>query len=177
MSHKPSLIDPDGVPTQESGVLSLNADHPTKVARFLRRFKGQPDKQAAFAYSSEPVYLSESSSIDGTVIHDVKDLGQANAVEDGDLRKFYEPIAAYEGRHRYDPKAQWTPQEEKRLVRRVRISLHSKSPCIDNSQLDYKICAWVCFMFFALQLDRGNISQALSDNMLGTQPRFFEPLY
>ena len=33
-------------------------------------------------------------------------------------------------------------------------------------QLDFKICAWVCLMFFALQLDRGNISQALSDNML-----------
>ena len=34
-------------------------------------------------------------------------------------------------------------------------------------QLDIKICAWACLMFFALQLDRGNIVQALSDNMLG----------
>lgn len=33
-------------------------------------------------------------------------------------------------------------------------------------QLDLKICSFACFMFFALQLDRGNISQALSDNML-----------
>lgn len=29
-----------------------------------------------------------------------------------------------------------------------------------------KICAFVCLMFFCLQLDRGNITQALSDNML-----------
>ena len=34
------------------------------------------------------------------------------------------------------------------------------------AQLDLRVCAFVCFMFFALQLDRGNISQALSDNML-----------
>lgn len=34
------------------------------------------------------------------------------------------------------------------------------------SQIDKRICTWVCLMFFALQLDRGNISQALSDNML-----------
>lgn len=33
-------------------------------------------------------------------------------------------------------------------------------------QLDLKICSFACLMFFALQLDRGNISQALSDNML-----------
>ncbi|KAF3346474.1 hypothetical protein VD0002_g606 [Verticillium dahliae] len=62
----------------------------------------------------------------------------------------YEPIPEYEGRHRYDPTAVWTEKEEKKLVRR----------------LDYRICSWVCIMFFALQLDRGNISQALSDNML-----------
>jgi sugar phosphate permease len=33
-------------------------------------------------------------------------------------------------------------------------------------QIDWRICSWVCLTFFALQLDRGNITQALSDNML-----------
>ncbi|KAF3765496.1 hypothetical protein M406DRAFT_60210 [Cryphonectria parasitica EP155] len=62
----------------------------------------------------------------------------------------YKPIAKYEGAHRYDPRYEWTEREEKKLVRK----------------LDYKICFFVCVMFFALQLDRGNITQALSDNML-----------
>lgn len=35
--------------------------------------------------------------------------------------EFYEPIAEYEGRHRYDPTAEWTEKEEKRLVRKVRL--------------------------------------------------------
>lgn len=35
-----------------------------------------------------------------------------------------------------------------------------------NLQLDWRIAFPACLMFFALQLDRGNISQALSDNML-----------
>ena len=33
-------------------------------------------------------------------------------------------------------------------------------------RLDWRICSWCCLMFFALQLDRGNIVQALSDGML-----------
>lgn len=32
--------------------------------------------------------------------------------------------------------------------------------------MDWRICSWVCVMFFALQLDRGNISNALADNLL-----------
>ncbi|EPS45123.1 hypothetical protein H072_927 [Dactylellina haptotyla CBS 200.50] len=64
---------------------------------------------------------------------------------------FYEPIDSYEGKHRYDPKFEWDPKEERKLVRKI----------------DWRICTWACLMFFALQLDRGNISQALSDNMLG----------
>ncbi|TLD04435.1 uncharacterized protein PgNI_11982 [Pyricularia grisea] len=68
----------------------------------------------------------------------------------GASNKLYEPIPEYEGRHRYDSKAVWSEEEEKALVKK----------------LDFRICSWVCIMFFALQLDRGNISQALSDNML-----------
>ncbi|CAK3898795.1 MFS general substrate transporter [Lecanosticta acicola] len=70
--------------------------------------------------------------------------------ETDSLESFYKPIESYEGYHRYDPDFQWEEKEEKRVVRRI----------------DYRICSWVCFMFFALQLDRGNIQQALSDNML-----------
>ncbi|KAF2808771.1 MFS general substrate transporter [Mytilinidion resinicola] len=58
------------------------------------------------------------------------------------VESFYVPIDSYEGRHRYDPKFEWEPAEERKVVMKV------------------------CLMFFALQLDRGNISQALSDNML-----------
>ncbi|KAH7561816.1 hypothetical protein BM1_02920 [Bipolaris maydis] len=69
-------------------------------------------------------------------------------VSEGVASDHYKPITAYEGIHRYDPDFEWGPTEEKRII-------------------DMRICSWVCLMFFALQLDRGNISQALSDNMLG----------
>ncbi|KAF2760494.1 MFS general substrate transporter [Pseudovirgaria hyperparasitica] len=63
---------------------------------------------------------------------------------------YHKPIESYEGYHRYDPDFQWTEKEERKIVRKI----------------DYRICSWVCLMFFALQLDRSNIQQALSDNML-----------
>lgn len=66
------------------------------------------------------------------------------------LEPHYKPIGKYEGIHRYDLDFQWRPEEERRVVRKI----------------DKRICTWVCLMFFALQLDRGNITQALSDNML-----------
>lgn len=33
--------------------------------------------------------------------------------------RLYEPIPEYEGRHRYDPTAEWTEEEEKKLVKKV----------------------------------------------------------
>ncbi|KAL2865736.1 putative transporter [Aspergillus lucknowensis] len=64
--------------------------------------------------------------------------------------RFYKPIPEYEGIHRWDPEFDWTEEEEKRLVRKI----------------DWRICTFACITFFALQLDRGNVVQALSDNML-----------
>lgn len=79
--------------------------------------------------------------------------GKFGRILEGDeasLERYYVPIETYEGRHRYDPKAAWSHAEETALIRKI----------------DLRVCAWCCFMFFALQLDRGNISQALADNML-----------
>ncbi|KAF6221656.1 hypothetical protein HO133_001624 [Letharia lupina] len=74
-----------------------------------------------------------------------------NVFSDPRAVDIYKPIEKYGGRHRLDLHATWSDEEEKKLVRR----------------LDWKICLRACIMFFALQLDRGNINQALSDNMLG----------
>ncbi|KAM0191062.1 hypothetical protein ACHAPI_009126 [Fusarium lateritium] len=60
------------------------------------------------------------------------------------------PHDTYEGGHRWDPSATWTPEEERRAVRKT----------------DLKLLSWLCLMFFGLQLDRGNISNALADDLL-----------
>jgi MFS family permease len=37
---------------------------------------------------------------------------------------------------------------------------------LTSTQIDWRICTWACLTFFALQLDRGNLVQATSDNLL-----------
>ncbi len=39
--------------------------------------------------------------------------------DDSGAAQFYEPIDKYEGKHRFEPSATWTPAEELRLVRKV----------------------------------------------------------
>ncbi|POS71379.1 hypothetical protein DHEL01_v210228 [Diaporthe helianthi] len=56
----------------------------------------------------------------------------------------------YECRHVFDPTLTWTEEEEKAIIRK----------------LDWRVCLWACIMFFGLQVDRGNLVQAVSDNML-----------
>jgi len=60
------------------------------------------------------------------------------------------PHESYEGHHRFDPTASWTPEEERRVVWKT----------------DLMLMSWLCLMFFGLQLDRGNLSNALTDNFL-----------
>ncbi|KAF2487522.1 major facilitator superfamily domain-containing protein [Neohortaea acidophila] len=58
--------------------------------------------------------------------------------------------AQYECRHVLDAQLQWTEKEERRL----------------RWKLDWHVTTWACFMFFALQIDRTNLGNALSDNFL-----------
>ncbi|KAF2205200.1 MFS general substrate transporter [Delitschia confertaspora ATCC 74209] len=103
--------------------------------------------------------IQETISDIGKTDYDVNELegsSTTSSTRDGvtfatsGFTSFYKPTESYEGYHRYDPKFDWEPEEERKIVRKI----------------DKRICSWVCLMFFALQLDRGNISQALSDNML-----------
>ena len=61
--------------------------------------------------------LSPSASLSGES-SDRNNL-TGNGFAAGASAEYYEPIAEYEGRHRYDPSAQWDEQEEKKLVRKV----------------------------------------------------------
>ncbi|KAF2716405.1 putative pantothenate transporter [Polychaeton citri CBS 116435] len=76
-----------------------------------------------------------------------------NPFLDAKIAEYYRGVyerANYECRHVFDPNLEWTPKEERKLVRK----------------LDWHVCTWACIMFFALQVDRGNLKQAVSADML-----------
>lgn len=65
--------------------------------------------------------------------------------------RFYEPPDTWESKHRWDPTATWTPEEEKKILKKI----------------DLRVALAACVFFSCLCLDRSNINNALSDNMLG----------
>lgn len=64
-------------------------------------------------------------------------------------RDIYE-ASNYECLVAFDPYYKWTPEEERKLVRK----------------LDFRVALTSCILFMALQVDRGNINQAVADDLL-----------
>ncbi|GJC90372.1 putative transporter YIL166C [Colletotrichum liriopes] len=75
---------------------------------------------------------------------------QPSVFDDPELAVYFQPSEKYENQHRFDPNFRWTWAEETPLIKKI----------------DWRVTAWSCIAFFALDLDRSNISQANSDNFL-----------
>ncbi|VEU23478.1 DEKNAAC104732 [Brettanomyces naardenensis] len=109
--------------------------------------------------SSDEIPLSATpEELERTSLLDLEDGVDTQA---NDLNPFSNPKVAeyyrdvyessrYECRERFDPNFTWTKIEEKELTRK----------------LDWRVSCLGCVMFVALQIDRGNLSQCLADNML-----------
>lgn len=111
--------------------------------------------------SEQPLTPTKAGNVLLTSLQDDSDHGSLSVVEKHAPNPFLDPYVAdhykalyesvkYECRHVFDPNLEWTAAEERRIVRK----------------LDWHVCLWACVMFFALQVDRGNLAQAVSDNML-----------
>lgn len=108
-------------------------------------------------------YSSSSSASIKEEIH-IRTAGDG-AFDSTEDPRYYKPISTYEGYHRWDPYFEWNEEEEKRIIKKVCAIQYCNLKLTE--QIDLRICTFACVTFFALQLDRGNIVQALSDNMLG----------
>ena len=85
-----------------------------------RPWWGLGGEDRSFA-TARPEALEESStSLKGDVQTVNRDI-QQSVFSDPQAAEFYEPIDSYEGRHRFDPHATWSQEEERKLVRRVSL--------------------------------------------------------
>jgi len=77
----------------------------------------------------------EASPHTTRISEDANSLKSSAHVGREELADIVPPHETYEGRHRFDPQASWTIEEERRVVRKT----------------DLRLLTWLCLMMFGLQ--------------------------
>lgn len=81
------------------------------------------------------------------------DLLVKNPFLDPKVEEYYRELyssSKYECYKAFDPQFEWTEEEEKKILKK----------------LDIRVALAACVMFIGLQVDRGNLAQAVTDNLL-----------
>ncbi|KAM0708624.1 hypothetical protein Q7P35_005276 [Cladosporium inversicolor] len=111
------------------------------------------DGKKSLDANQKPGFVDSSSKLSADSLPASEAELKANPFLDPVVAETYRQIyneAGYECREAFDPDLQWTQDEEKKLKRK----------------LDLHVAFWACVMFFALNVDRGNLKQAIADNLL-----------
>lgn len=110
--------------------------------------KAQEDETKKIGAETIDVKNYSSSDLESQLLED-----EHNPFKDPTVAQFYSDLyekTQYECREAFDPHLSWSEEEEKKLVRK----------------LDLRVTFTACLMFVALQVDRGNLAQAVADNLL-----------
>ena len=86
-------------------------------------------------------------------LSDESDQLKKNPFLDPQVEEYYRDLytkSGYESYSAFDPTFEWTEEEEKKVV----------------TKLNWRVAFTACLLFVSLQVDRGNLSQAVSDNFL-----------
>ncbi|RLV88579.1 putative transporter [Meyerozyma sp. JA9] len=113
------------------------------------------EKEAQLPSSGSSSNVSLAKTFPGQV--EVKELDNdsinSHVFQDPVVAEFYRDLyekVNYECKDHFNPDLTWTKEEEKKILRKN----------------DWYVCFWAFVMFTALDIDRYNFNQALSDNLL-----------
>ncbi|KAF3401576.1 putative transporter [Penicillium rolfsii] len=103
------------------------------------------------AEKQEPTSLLRSLLVSSRRTNNPDAIATVRSVfDDPLLAKYYQPHPDYENISHFDPSARWTYREESAV----------------RWKTDWTVLLWILVMFFGLNLDRGNLSNAAADNLL-----------
>ncbi|KAI1810606.1 MFS general substrate transporter [Poronia punctata] len=111
------------------------------------------DAPIATSASTTSLEGKKNNSIHSSTTEEDVLLLKANPFLDPRIASYWSDVydaCEYECRDAFDPTLEWTAEEEKKIIRKI----------------DLRVTLWACVMFFALQTDRGNLTQVISDNFL-----------